>query len=36
MKKTWKKPVCLTLAADQLSMHIKAAARSGCDFWVMR
>lgn len=36
MKKMWKTPACLTMAADKLAMHIKAAARSGCDFWVMR
>lgn len=34
--KTWKKPVCLTLTADKLTMHIKAAARSGCDYGVFR
>lgn len=27
--KTWKKPVVLKLSAEQLSKHIKAAARSG-------
>ncbi len=26
--KTWKKPVVLKLSAEQLSKHIKAAARS--------
>ncbi len=36
MKKTWKKPACLTLTADKLSMHILAAARSGCSFGFYR
>ena len=36
MKKTWKKPVGLTLTAAQLAKHIQAAARSGCDFFVLR
>lgn len=27
--KDWKKPVVAELSADQLSKHIKAAARSG-------
>lgn len=36
MNKTWKKPVCSTVKADQLSAYIKAAARSGCDYSVIR
>lgn len=31
MKKFWKKPVCTTLMAQELSTHIKAAAWSGED-----
>lgn len=27
--KSWKKPVVIELSAEQLSKHIKAAARSG-------
>lgn len=27
--KNWKKPAVITLTANQLSMYIKAAARSG-------
>ncbi len=34
--KNWRKPIMLTLTAEQLSDHIKVAARSGqcfyCDF----
>lgn len=36
MNKTWKKPVCSTVKADQLSAYIKAAARSGCINFVIR
>lgn len=36
MIKTWKKPVCSTIKADQLSAYIKAAARSGCNYFVIR
>lgn len=36
MKKAWKKPICLTLKSNELSAHIKAAAHSGCDFFVIR
>ncbi len=31
--KRWKKPVVLVLSMEQLSRHIKVAARSGCG-WV--
>ena len=31
--KSWKKPVVLELSAEQLSSHIKAAARSGICSW---
>ena len=39
MRKLWKKPVCTTLMAQELSNHIKAAAWSGediCIFGVFR
>lgn len=36
MKKTWKRPLFFSLTADKLSECVKAAARSGCDFFVMR
>ena len=29
MRKLWKKPMCTTLMAQELSNHIKAAAWSG-------
>ena len=31
--KSWKKPVVFELSAEQLSDHIKAAARSEICFW---
>ncbi len=31
--KNWKKPVVFELSAEQLSEHIKAAARSGQCLW---
>ena len=39
MKKLWKKPICNTLMAEDLSRHIKVAAWSGegiCDSGVFR
>lgn len=36
MKKRWNKPICNTLLANDLSSHIKAAARSWCDYGVLR
>ena len=38
MKKNWSKPTCKTVAANDLSIHIQAAARSwgDCLFGVLR
>ena len=36
MKKIWNKPMYTTLFAQDLSLHIKAAARSWCDYGVLR
>ncbi len=36
MRKNWKKPMVTTLLAKDLSAHIKAAARSWCDYGVLR
>ena len=36
MKKRWNKPMCTTLMAKNLSSHVKAAARSWCDYAVLR
>lgn len=33
MKKSWKKPVCQTLTAEDLSAHIQVAARSWTACW---
>lgn len=36
MRKNWNKPTCTTLLAKDLSLHIKAAARSWCAYGVLR
>lgn len=36
MKKIWNKPLFQTLSSRDMSRYIKAAARSWCNFGVLR